>query len=133
VQKERCVLLERGGAPTCEPTHYVIGGSTLSTSYPHVSTRGSLWDKWQPHFNTWLPLPLQVVRPPSTIGAPSFTWLLHILLFIQALSHLQSSWSLGIAACSCILLEYFLFGIKRLWRSRRCVIHVCGCLMSICV
>ena len=89
VQKGKCALLERGDASTCELIHDLICGSLLSTSSPHVSTRGNLWDKWQTHLNTWHALPLQVVRPSCPLGAPSFIGI-SLLCYIFKLSPLEN-------------------------------------------
>ena len=132
VKKERCALLERGGAPTCEPTHYVIGGSTLSTSYPHVSTHGSLWDKWQPHLNTWHLLLLQVVRPSSPSGAPSSSPISSsFAIYWRVVSHCILVGALGrIVGVIILIVLSFYIGIKKGFGGKLGVDLMCGCSLS---
>jgi hypothetical protein len=74
----------------------------------------------------WCAPLLQVVRPPP--------WeTLHPLLYIGALFPLQTSWSLGIAACSCTIVILFIWNKETLEVKKVCYTCVWMLDVNLCL
>jgi hypothetical protein len=110
----------RGGALLHSPICTLVmvwgcgrGSSPYLTTWPPPSPPPS--HMWCALFSTWCALPY---------------WELHPKVYI--IKHSLHCNLVGVGE-SCLWLYTIVilsFRIKRLWRSRNCVIHVCGCLMS---
>jgi hypothetical protein len=86
VQKGKCALLERGGAPTCELIHDLIGGALPLFLLLTLGTKGVVGHLAALTLHL-AASSLHLAALSCPLGAPSPLGDFHLWLFIQVLSH----------------------------------------------
>jgi hypothetical protein len=107
-------------------------GEVAPSPLSHTSPLVMVWGYGKggsPYHNTWPP-PSHMWCALSSTWCTLLSWASPSFAINKACSPIVKLDGVGKSCLWLYTIVILSFGIKRLWRSRRCVIHMCGCLMS---